>query len=159
MPVYKDTAANRKLDRVGKTYGKGKATEGGAAAPKAKAAAPKVAAETVGGDESVTSYISMVRGEQKQITDAMNSPITGYVADEGDGIFARREKQKIKNQTKSKFGTLYRKETGRPIKLPKGQTIKDQTILSLIKINLNTGKVPLSKVELIYNKYKKQMNY
>ena len=35
MPVYKDNAANRKLDRVGKTYGY-KAT--GGVAPKAKAA-------------------------------------------------------------------------------------------------------------------------
>ena len=47
MPVYKDTAANRKLDRVGKTYGYSgprKATApkatGGAAAPKASSPQP-----------------------------------------------------------------------------------------------------------------------
>jgi len=48
MPVYKDNHCNRIAGRVGKTYGKGKATEGGAAeggaAPKAKAAAPKAKA-------------------------------------------------------------------------------------------------------------------
>ena len=44
MPTYKDNAANRKLDRVGKTYGYSgpggqapKASGGGAAAPKVEA--------------------------------------------------------------------------------------------------------------------------
>ena len=76
MPVYKDNAANRKLDRVGKTYGYSgprqvaapKAT--GAAAPKEKAA-PKAKAEpkakaAATNISDINNYLKAVKDDDKK---------------------------------------------------------------------------------------------
>ena len=106
---------------------------------------------------SISSFISKVDGESAQLVKDMSSKNTGYTADEGDGKFARRMKENMRSKIKSQFGTLYRKQTGKGMKLPKGKSVKALSILSLIKINLLQGNVPLEKVESLYNKYVMEM--
>ena len=105
-------------------------------------------------EKAIDEFISEVREDHKQdgsVSRARQDTRTGYLGDAAENY-----KEKYEKSTKRKFGTLFRKTVGRPIKVT-GRSVNSLNMVSIVKILLNSAKVPLPEVKKIYSDYKYEM--
>lgn len=97
--------------------------------------------------------LSKVEKEEANIQKDITNKSHGYIGLSDSQVVVK--KQKFRNTTKAKMGTLFKKVVGRPIN-KKGETIKSLSIVGLVK-RLLKNDVPQKDIETIYKKYRAEM--